>query len=270
MNRYQRRYPGSHWFEKVLHRRVAAVLANSTAVKAELEHEEGGSPARLGLIYNGVDCARFHDAKPRTEVRRSLDIPRETRVLCILANLIPYKGHRDLLEALATVRHRLPPWRLLCVGGGNAGALRAAAASLGIEEHVLWLGARADVADLLCASDIGILAPHEEGFSDALLEYMAARLPAVATTVGGNVEAAVDGETGFLVPPHDPRKLAEALVRLAGNAEVARQLGAAGRSRVETFFSEKRCVEDYHRVFTAVASGEPLPRDITAGRGLGR
>jgi glycosyltransferase involved in cell wall biosynthesis len=265
LNRYQGRYPGVRMLERRLHRRPAAVLANSTAVMNELEREEGVSPDRLVLIHNGIDCRRFEHAVPRTTTRRLLSIPNKALVLCTIANLIPYKGHHDLLCALASVREQLPPWRLLCVGAGESRPLVKATARLGLEREVLWLGRRSDVVDLLAASDIGVLASHEEGFSNAVLESMAAGLPVVATRVGGNYDAVLDGETGILISPRAPAAMGQAILRLAVDRELARRMGEAGRARVAQYFSLQQCVAAYDRVFSAVIEGRPLPADPAPG-----
>lgn len=258
LNHYQARYPGMRGLERRLHRRVAAVLANSTAVKSELEREEGVPPSRLVLIHNGIDCARFDAAAARPVTRGLLGIDENALVLCTVANLIAYKGHDDLLQALAAVRDRLPPWRLLCVGGGDSRALQCVSARLGLQHNVVWLGPRTDVADLLVASDIGVLASHEEGFSNAVLESMAAGLPMIATAVGGNRDAVLDRHTGVLVPPHDPAALGQAIACLAADRGLARRMGEAGRARVAREFSLQRCVANYDRVFSAILDGGPL------------
>ena len=186
LNRYQARLPGVGAFERLLHRRLRVALANSAAICRELVDEEGIPPERVVLIPNGIDPTRFRSRAPREKSRRELSIPDGDLVLCTVANLIPYKGHGDLLRGLAAVRGELPPWRLLCVGAGDAAPLRRLADDLGIGRNVFWLGPRGDVPDVLAACDIGILASHEEGFSNALLEKMACALPLVATRVGGN------------------------------------------------------------------------------------
>jgi glycosyltransferase involved in cell wall biosynthesis len=153
------------------------------------------------------------------------------------------------------------------VGEGDARALQEASARLGLQHQVMWLGRRADVPSLLAASDIGVLASHEEGFSNAVLEAMAAGLPMVATAVGGNSEAVLDGETGILVPPHDPTALGQAIACLAMDQARARRLGDAGRERVATQFSLRRCVALYDRVFsTLIARGEPSTGPVPGAR----
>jgi glycosyltransferase involved in cell wall biosynthesis len=146
--------------------------------------------------------------------------------------------------------------------GTYAGELACLADNNGIGAKLLWLGVRDDIPDLLGAADLGLLSSHQEGFSNALLELMAAGLPVVATDVGGNREAVIDGETGILVPPRSPNALAQAIVDLANDAEARTRFGAAGRRRVSQEFSLDSCVEHYDQLFSAVSCGcSPAARD---------
>jgi glycosyltransferase involved in cell wall biosynthesis len=256
LNLYQRKRPGVRQIERVLHRRMAVVIGNSGAVVRELA-EEGVPPDRLVLIRNGLEVPSGTSLETRRSIRLQFAIAEDALVLAIVANLIPYKGHRDLIEALGRAAPSLPNWRLLCIGrdDGEGPALREAATRLGIADNILWFGARGDVPALLAAADIGLLVSHEEGFSNALIEAMAAGLPVIATSVGGNIDAVVEGETGFLVPPRAPERLAEALVPLANNPTRRRAMGAAGRQRALSHFSLERCIGDYDRLYRALASG---------------
>ena len=229
-------------FDKALEiralRRASHVLAHSRAVADEL----AAFGLRPELIHNGIDLAAFTAPVNRRAVRRREGWPEQGLVLAVLANLIPYKGHADLLRALAL--H--PPagdWRLVCVGSGPAAPLAALAGELGLAGRVIFAGGRDDVAPLLGAADIGVLPSHHEGFSNALLEYMAAGLPVIATAVGGNPDAVAEGETGLLVPPHAPEALSAALHRLDEPAR--RAMGARGRARVHALFDLDACADRY-------------------------
>lgn len=231
-----------HW----LHPKMDRVCGNSKAVINDLL-SEGVRQDQIRLIYNGICMDRFRRTRSRAVMRGELQIADDALVFVIVANLIPYKGHADLIEAFGLIHDRLQtPWVCLCVGrdDGIADSLRAQAALLGIGDRIRFLGSRQDVPDLLAAADIGVLCSHEEGFSNAVLEGMAAALPMVVTDVGGNAEAVMHGATGLVVPPHAPDQLAEALLSMALNPE-RKQMGEAGRHRVETLFSMDACVQAY-------------------------
>lgn len=264
LNVYQRGYPLVSNLERRLHRRMTAILGNSRSVVRELSEDERVPARRLGLIYNGIDVARFTDAGSQDATRAALRLGSQTLTLVIVGNLIPYKGHGDLLAALGRAAPRLPPdWRLLIVGRdeGIASSLQAQAAALGIDRNVAFLDSRNDIPEILNAGDIGVLCSHQEGFSNAVLEGMASGLPMIVTDVGGNAEAVIDGECGIVVPPHDPPRLAEAIVRLANDPSLRAQLGNAGRRRMAEHFALERSIAAYDALYRALQSGR-APGDV--------
>lgn len=263
LNVYQVSHPILREAERLCHKTMAAILGNSLGVIKDLR-DEGVPDDKLGAIYNGIDLRRFRQLKSKEELRQSLGIGPERLVLAIVANLIPYKGHGDLLEALAIARPRLPrDWHLLIVGrdDGIGQELRRRASELAIEDHVSFLGSRSDIPELLGASDIGLSCSHEEGFSNAVLEGMAIGLPMIVTRVGGNPEAIDDGATGFVVPPRDPVSLADAIVRLGKDPGLRATFGHAGKNRVATEYSLDHCVEQYEALYLALLEGR-RPMDV--------
>lgn len=253
LNDYQKNFIGSRFIEQKLHEKTSLILGNSLAIIEELK-EEGVKQDKLGLIYNGIDVTPFLNSKPRSEVRRSLNISEDAFVMIMVANFIPYKGHADLLEALSEIREVLPPWNLLLVGRDNGlgEILKREAKEKKLNHHILWLGTRVDIPDLLNASDVGILSSHEEGFSNAILEGMAAALPMIVTDVGGNKEAVLEGETGFVVPPKNKKALAKAILTVARDLGRAKELGKKGRARVIASFSLQASIEAYHERYTSL------------------
>jgi glycosyltransferase involved in cell wall biosynthesis len=255
LNDYQRGTRLSRTIEGRLHPMMTAVLGNSLSVVRQLRDDEGVRPDRLGLIYNGIDLSPFRTALRRSEVRASLGIGDDALVFVIVANLIPYKGHRDLIAAFGRAHARLPGnWRLLVVGrdDGVGAGLREQASALGIGDHLVFLGPRRDVPDLLRSADVGILSSHQEGFSNAILESMAAGLPTIATNVGGNPEAVIDGETGLIVAPHDADGMSAAIERLAADAGLRARLGEASRRRVEACFGLDACTARYEEFYAGL------------------
>ena len=173
-------------------------------------------------------------------------------MLILIANLIPYKGHEDLLNALAMIKDRLPEdWTLLCVGRDNGigDDLQSTARDLSISSNVHWMGLRNDAIQLLRLSDIGLMCSHQEGFSNSILEGMAAGLPMIVTDVGGNSEAVLHDQTGYVVPPHQPKAMAEAIVELALDQERISVMGTMGRTRISEFFSLNGCIDRYENLY---------------------
>ena len=238
---YQQRWPLSANWERKLHPRMDALVGNSRAVVVQLL-SEGVPESKLKLIYNGVEISE--PQSDRCEVRRELGLDARALIGVIVATLIPYKGHEDLIKGLGQVAPYLPsPWSVLVVGRdqGLRAKLEAMAQSEGIANNIQFLDQRADIPQLLAAADFGLSTSHEEGFSNVILEAMVAGLPMVATAVGGTPDAVMHERTGLLVPPRDPAAIGEAVLRLARNPKLRRTLGKAGRSRVEREFSIDRC-----------------------------
>ena len=212
----------------------------------------------MKLIYNGVTIP---EPIPRDEARRTLGLDADTLVGVVVANLIHYKGHRDLFEGLARIQSRIPgPWRILLAGRDHDlwQELQNFAGKHRFAENVRFLGPRSDIPLLLAAADFGLLASREEGFSNVVLEGMAAGLPMIVTAVGGNPEAVIDGETGLVVPPSDPKAIGSAILRLAADPALRKCFGAAGRSRAKSEFSLDRCVNLPRRTLRRVARQDRL------------
>jgi glycosyltransferase involved in cell wall biosynthesis len=181
-----------------------------------------------------------------------LGLDGDTLTGAVVANLIHYKGHRELVRGLSHVAATLTsPWRILVAGRdhGLRAELEALSAARGISENIQFIGEHADIPRLLAAADFGLLTSREEGFSNVILEAMSAGLPMIVTDVGGNPEAVLDGETGCVVPPCNPKAIGDAILRFARNPALRKRLGAAGRKRVEQEFSIERCVEAHAQLY---------------------
>lgn len=261
-------YHGNHpWLgraERMLHRRMTALLGNSRAVVDELVAETGDH-RKVGLIHNGATVAQRALDETRMVQRAALNIAGDAFVMVIVANLFRYKGHADLLEALGRIALELPqPWRLVVIGRdeGEGPELLSQAERLGVADRILWLGERRDVQDILPVADVGLLVSHQEGFSNALIEAMGQGLPMIATAVGGNLDAIADGHSGLLVPTQNPAALAAAILDLAGHPERRRKMGLAARERILGLFSKDACVDRYEALYRGI--GAPSGRSVQA------
>ncbi len=249
-------FPLARW----CNRQADVLLANSEAVALEAVEKEGADRSKLRVVLNGVDVSRFTPVPPDGSLARELGLPGDVSVIGMVANLNEYKGHADLLEAVALLRCQGRRFTLLFVGGdGNTSeAVRARAAALDVP--VFWAGRRDDVERFLSLMDIAVSASHEEGFSNSILEAMACGRPLVATAVGGSPEQIVDGQSGRLVPPRDPASLAGALDALLGDPVLRRELGRAARQAAEQKFSLSRLLREIEGLYRGLASSSsPLP-----------
>ena len=240
---YQRNWPLVAKLERRLHTKMDAVIGNSRAVVRQLI-EEGIPEPKVRLIYNGIEVSPV--LPDRNEARQALGLDSDTLVGVVIANLIHYKGHRELVRGLSHLEQELPAnWRILVAGRdhGIRAELEELAAARGISHRIQFLGEYSDIPRLLAAADFGLLTSREEGFSNVILEGMAAGLAMIVTDVGGNAEAVLHGETGLVVPPRNPKAIGDAILELARNPERRKRFGAAARKRVEREFSIDKCVK---------------------------
>lgn len=247
--------PGARqWLARAVRRIRPEVIAISAAVAAQFE----GLPCRVHLIPNGIPLDRFAPGPPPPGLRAALGLPPGAPLACVVGRLTPWKGHQVLLRAWADVCDRLPEARLLVVGEvafwdqSYEQELRELTSSLKLQDHVLWLGFRDDVPDLLRLCDLLVLPSVDEPFGRVLIEAMAAQRPVVATASGGVPEIVVDGETGLLVPPGEPGPLAEALLTVLNDAALAARLGAAGRRRALERFDVRRVAAQVQALYDQV------------------
>jgi glycosyltransferase involved in cell wall biosynthesis len=246
LNDYQKTHPISFMVEKFLHPKMNKICANSLAISRQLL-EEGVSKKKISLIYNGIDLSLFDRKIDGDDVRKNLGIQQNSFVIIVVANLIPYKGHQDLLEAFNLIKDSLPSsWVCLFAGrdDGIGAELKRMAKKFNISTNIKFLGSRKDIPQLLGASDLSILPSHQEGFSNAILEAMAGGLPVIATDVGGNSEAILYGKTGLLVPAKNPEKLASAIISLLDPIKRT-EYGLEGKKRVSNLFSMSKIAQSY-------------------------
>jgi glycosyltransferase involved in cell wall biosynthesis len=257
------RTPMQKRVERLAFRLAHRVIANCRVVQDQLI-KEGVSPARIIQHYNGLELERLqvNPALRRDEALDFFGLPKNParRFITIVANLHnPVKDHPMFLRTAARVRAAVPDAAFVIAGEGDLmGSLRELAVQLGIERDVFFIGRCDNVANLLFASDVGVLSSKAEGFANAILEYMAAGLPVVATDVGGVREAIVEGKTGFVVPAGDDQKMAERIIEVLGESERARHMGRQGKSIVAQKFASEHHLRNTLELYDELLSA-PQP-----------
>jgi glycosyltransferase involved in cell wall biosynthesis len=243
--------------ERAAFRLSHRVIANCLVVQNQLIRE-GVNPSKIIQHYNGLDLDRLkvRDGLRREEALSEFHLPSDRRYVSIVANLRnPVKDHPMFLRAAARVRAAVPEAAFAIAGEGELmESLRELAVQLGIQNDVFFLGRCNNVADLLFASEVGVLSSKAEGFANAILEYMAAGLPVVATDVGGAREAIAEGETGFVVASGDVQKMAERIIEFLNNPKRARAMGERGRSFVAERFSCDRHLQNTLELYAELLS----------------
>jgi glycosyltransferase involved in cell wall biosynthesis len=255
--------------ERLLNRFRAAVVCVSEVVRRDYLARVGGAPEKVVVLYNGIDIEAVRAVPPDPRgVREEFGLPADALVAVCVARLrMPQKAHGDLLEAFAAVARRNPRAHLLLVGEGpERAAIEFRIRAPDLEGRVVLAGEREDVFRLLRSCDVGTLASVREGFSNVVLECLAAGLPLAVTEVGGNREAMEGESTGLLVPPRDPPALALALERLLGDEELRRSLSEACARRASRFDIE-RTLDDTEALYDRIlGEGAPSAREPRRSR----
>lgn len=241
--------------EAKLSRRVPARVVSCSQSTFELMAHDGYAMSRAEVVPNGFDLDLLRpDTGARESLRHQLGIDEDAPVVAHAARLHPMKDHRTLLEAAAIVRDRVPDVRFVLCGGGvsnDSPELAGWAKPLG--DTVMLLGPRDDVTRLWQAADVAALSSATgEALPLVLGEAMACGTPAVSTDVGDS--ARVVGDTGRIVPPRDPRALADGLVELLLMSPAERaELGRSARERIGSRYSLTAMVAGYERVWAELA-----------------
>ena len=243
--------------DRLLRRWTDGFIVNAKAVGDMLVQREQVPPAKLRLIYNGIDLKRLDPATTSAAIHRLIGARETAPLVGIVGRLAPVKDHETFLRAARLVTVEMPETHFLIVGTGRLNMrLRELTRFLALESWVHFLPNQADVASIYAALDLLVVSSRYEGCSNVILEAMALSRPVVATAVGGNPEL-VSPETGRLVPPQHPEALARTIVELLRNPVERRALGAAARRRIEERFSLARMVRETEAVY------EELMEDAT-------
>lgn len=241
-------------YMRVLNRATARILTNSLAGRDIVMKAENLDLNKIDVLYQGVNAARFRPGLGDPSVCTRLGISENAAVIGIVANLRPVKDIPLFIRAAKIVLDVSPETAFLVVGQGQQlGELQALAAALGIQRSIFFTRGDGRVIDYLARMSVACLTSFSEGFSNAILEYMAVGLPVVATDVGGNREAIVDGETGYLVRERSPEAFAQPLVELLRNNDLRMRMGEAALRRCLEKFEIGKTIHDLEGYYSRLA-----------------
>lgn len=208
-------------------------------------------PEKISVQHNSIRIEPGASDEEAAAVRSHLGVRDDERLLLVIGRLSREKAQADLLQAFGLLHKQSPELKakLLIIGDGpERSALETATSSMGLSQLVIFAGQLSGVDPYYRAADVMALPSHSEGSPYVLLEAMGARLPVVATAVGGVPEMVTDGETALLVPPREPQAMARALHRVLHEDELAQRLAGEAFKLVSTRFSP----EAYLQRLTAI------------------
>lgn len=236
-----------------LRRRVSQAASTLVVANSRAGLEAWGVPPRKGrVVYNAFDPARL-DVTDASAARATDGGGRHTVVMT--ARMVVHKDFSSLIAVARRLdRDRPGRWRFLLLGDGpDKPRLMAEAGELQGRGVVEFIDPGVEAMSYVRRADVGVLmsneTEHQEGCSNAIMEYMSVALPVVCSSGGGNPELVLDGQTGHLVPNGDADALASALARLADDPDEARRLGEAGRRRILEEFTIDRLVRKTEQIY---------------------
>lgn len=229
----------AEWQFRIANRLTQRVVGVSHDTAQLCQQQDRRSKENVITIWNGINLDRF-----------AYRGPKQTPTAITVARLSPLKDFPTLLRAVPLILPHVPNFQLKIVGDGpERTKLESLIDELNIRAHVELLGERHDVPDLLAQSGFFVSSSLSEGISLTLLEAMAVGLPVVTTSVGGNPEIVIEGETGHLVPTGDPEALAHAIVHLCDERDLWSAMGTLGRQRVEQNFEIRHMIRNYESLY---------------------
>jgi len=245
------------WIESLLGKCCTDMLFTVSAEDQEMAIKEGiAHEDRAIWIGNGVDIEAFK-VEPNPKLRAELGLSPDDKVIGFIGRLVREKGVEELFEAMGQVIKEIPETKLLVVGETLESdrdqrmtqRLQELMQRNNLGEAITFAGFREDIPELLAIMNLFVLPSHREGMPQTILEAMAAGKPVVATNIRGCREEVVDGVTGLLVPIGDSAALAEAILKILSDEDLARRMGDNGQKRAEEEFDEKIVLDRQSEVY---------------------
>ena len=241
-----------HAAYRLMARAPDRVFAVSEQVRRHCIDVDGIKPSRVQTIYNGLDLADWSSTSSAAKLEGEV-------LVATVGNIRRVKGHDVFIRAAASVAAQFRKVTFSIAGDvlepDYFAELQVLVRDLKLSGRFRFAGGVKDLREHLATADVFVLPSRSEGFSNAIVEAMAASLPVVATNVGGNAEAVQDGVSGVIVPPEDSGALAAAIVHLLSNPAKARQMGAEGKRLVAEKFTTEAMMTQIINVYGSLLKG---------------
>lgn len=224
------------------------IIANSYAGF----HSYNLKPKKGRVIYNGYDMSRQHEISNINTIKRKFGL-NKYKTVGMVANISRYKDYITYIRAAQIVLEEDKNIKFLCVGQDKGFKSIVAKEILPqYRKNIIFTGMIEQVESMINCFDVCVLSTYTEGISNSIMEYMAGEKPVIASDSGGTNELILNNETGFLVPVKDFKTMAEKILFLLKNQHIARQMGVAGRKRIENMFSMKQMTKAYCDLYASI------------------
>lgn len=249
--------------ERLLARWSDRIISVSEACRKDLLSLGIGDENKTITIPLGLELSHFPERVPQMagRLRERFAIPVDAPVVCHVARMVPIKRQDLLLRAIPGVWREMPDARFLLVGDGETRpVLQAQARALGLDGRLIWTGFIDQQEMIYADTDLLVLTSDNEGLPVAVIEAMASGRPVVATRVGGVPELVEEGVTGYTVPPGDPDKLAQAILKALRDRDRLRRMSLAAQRRVLEKYSADRLIRDMDHLYQLLLSSLDIKR----------
>lgn len=236
----------------VIKKTAVQVVTVSDYLKKELIDNMGIDRRKVTTLYSGIDFKAFGPTKSPQRLKQKLGLSESNLLVGTIGNIRKSKGYEYLIRSAKLVGEKVPHALFLIVGEKEEklfGDLSKLTEKLGLKDRIKFLGFREDIADCLNILDIFVLSSTTEGFSIATVEAMSLAKPVVVTDCGGPREIVTHNQTGFLVPPGDPKSLAEKIILLLQNKKLREEMGKSAQVWVRRRFNLEENIRNYELLY---------------------
>lgn len=253
---------------RFLNKWVTRFIAVSNAVRQELTKVRAIPPLKIQVIYNGINIKEPVLRNRSAYVKRLLQLPKDHLIVGMVASFRPVKGQELFVRAAAEVLKTFPDVEFVIIGNKNTEYFRQVSKlmdELRITSRIHCMGDRNDVQELLQSFDVFVLSSLHEGFSNAILEAMAAGLPIIAARSGGNMEV-VSSEIGILFQPGNADDLRQAILKLLGSQEMRSRMGLSAKDQLMEKFAFSKMLAEYEEMFlSSVRNSDQEAEQVASG-----